>query len=116
MWRTELCQVVFHQFRELRSGAQTRTVFWVLRVFEIFLQMDKRARSLNQSFEKIIIVAVAIEPNLLQDIVRFVVTLVVPATKKRAIKGVVRYVARKIAIVAFEPAHNLRNLLAFAHG
>ena len=116
MSRTEFRQVFFRQFEEFHSRAQTPTVFCVRRVFEIFLQMDKRARSLNQSFEKIIIVAVAIEPNLLQDIVRFVVTLIVPATKKRAIKGVVRYVARKIDIVAFEPAHKLRNPLAFAHG
>ena len=78
--------------------------------------MDERARSLNQSLEKIIIVTVAIEPNLLQNIVRFVVTLLIPATKKRAIKRVIRYVAGRIDIVTFELAHKLRNPLAFAHG
>jgi|ERR1700736_2835346 len=78
--------------------------------------MDERARSLNQSLEKIIIVGVAIEPNLLQNIVRLVVILLIPAAKERAIKRVVRQVARRIDLVAFELAHKLRNPLAFAHG
>jgi nitrogen-specific signal transduction histidine kinase len=78
--------------------------------------MHKRARGLNLSFEKIIVAAVAIEPNLLQNVVRFVVTLLVPEAKERAIKRVVRHVAGKIDSVAFELAHKLRNPLAFAHG
>ena len=77
--------------------------------------MDERARSLNQSFEKIIIVGVAIEPNLLQNVVRLVVTLFIPAAKERAIEWMVRHLARKIDTVAFELAHKLRNPLAFAH-
>ena len=77
--------------------------------------MDKRAGGLNQSFKKIIVVTIAIEPNLLQHVVRFVVTLHVPAAKERAIKRVLRHVAGKIDIVAFELAHELRNPLAFAH-
>ena len=77
--------------------------------------MDERSRSLNQSFEKIIIVAIAIEPNLFQNVVRLVVTLFVPAAKKGAIKRMIRHVARRIDIVAFELAHKLRNPLAFAH-
>ena len=78
--------------------------------------MDERARSLNQSLEKIIIVTVAIEPNLLQNVVRLVVTLLIPATKERAVKRVIRHFAGRIDIVALELAHELRNPLAFAHG
>src|SRR5437868_9004347 len=78
--------------------------------------MDKRAGGLDQPFEKIIIVGVSVEPNLLQNVMRLVVTLLVPAAKERAIERMVRYVAGKIDIVAFELAHKLRNPLAFAHG
>src|SRR6266851_7044380 len=77
--------------------------------------MDERAGRLNQSLEEIIIVGVAIEPNLLQNVVRLVVALFIPAAKERAIERMVRHVARKIDIVAFELAHKLRNPLAFAH-
>ena len=77
--------------------------------------MDERAGRLNQSFEEIIIAGAAIEPNLLQNVVRLVVALFIPAAKERAIEWMVRHVARKIDIVAFELAHKLRNPLAFAH-
>ncbi len=126
MSRGEARQVLFRQLEEFYSRAQAPAVFCVRWVFEIFLQMHERARSLNQSFEKIIIVGVAIEPNLLQNVVRLVVTLLVPAAKKRTIKRMARHVARKsrlrgtgygarVDIVAFELAHKLRNPLAFAH-
>lgn len=116
MSRREARQVFFRQLKEFHGGTQTPAVFCVCWVFEIFLQMDERARSLNQSFEKIVVVAIAIEPNLLQNVVRLVVTLFVPAAKKGAIKRMVRHVARRIDIFAFELAHKLRNPLAFAHG
>ena len=85
-------------------------------VFEILLEMDESARRLNQSFEEIVLLGVAIQPKLFQHIVRFVVTLLVPAAKKRAIKWMGRYVAGRIDLVASEFADKLRNPLAFAHG
>ena len=85
-------------------------------VFEILLEMDESARRLNQSFEEIVLLGVAIQPKLFQHIVRFVVTLLVPAAKKRAIKWMGHYVAGRIDLVAFELADKLRNPLAFAHG
>ena len=116
MSRGEARQVLFRQLEEFYSRAQAPAVFCVRWVFEIFLQMHERARSLNQSFKKIIIVGVAIEPNLLQNVVRLVVTLLVPAAKKPAIKWMGRYVAGRIDLAAFELADKLRNPLAFAHG
>ncbi len=50
-------------------------MFCVRRMLEIFLKMHKSTGGLNQSFEKITVVGVAIEPKLFQDIVCFVVTL-----------------------------------------
>jgi hypothetical protein len=85
------------------------------RVLEVFLEMNERAGSLNQALEKIVVVGVGIEPKMFQDIVRFVVSLVVPTTKISSIEGMIRHVAGKIDIAAFEVADELRNSFAFVH-
>ena len=116
MSRSEARQVFFRQLEELNGRAQTPAVLGVRWVFEILLEMDESARRLNQSFEEIVLLGVAIQPKLFQHIVCFVVTLLVPAAKKRAIKWMGRYVAGRIDLVAFKLADKLRNPLAFAHG
>src|SRR5437588_1184443 len=116
MSRTEFRQVFFRQLEEFNGRAQAPAVLCVHWVFEVLLEMDESARRLNQSFEEIIVLGVAIQPKLFQHIVRFVVTLLVPAAKKRAIKWMGRYVAGRIDLVAFGLADKLRNPLAFAHG
>jgi len=116
MSRTEFRQVFFRQLEEFNGRAQTPAVLCVRWVFEVLLEMDESARRLNQSFEEIVVLGVAIKPKLFQHIVRLVVTLLVPAAKKRAIKWMDRYVAGRIDLVAFKLADKLRNPLAFAHG
>jgi len=116
MSRTEFRQVFFRQLEEFNGRAQTPAVLCVRWVFKVLLEMDESARRLNQSFEEIVVLGVAIQPKLFQHIVRFVVTLLVPAAKKRAIKWMGRYVAGRIDLVAFKLADKLRNPLAFAHG
>jgi len=54
-------------------------------MFEVLLQMNKRARRLDQSLEEICVGRFTVEPKLFQDIVRFVILLFVPAMKKRAV-------------------------------
>ena len=116
MPRGEDRQILFRQFKKLNGRPQTPAVLRVGWMSEIFLQMDEGAGGLNQSFEEIVVVGVAVQPKLLQHVVRFVVTSLVPAAKERAIEWMLRDVAGKIGIVAFELAHKLRNPLAFAHG
>jgi len=77
--------------------------------------MHKGAGGLDQSFEKIIVVAIAVKPNLLQDVVRFVVALVIPTAKVGTVKWMVLDLTGRIDVVALELAHKLRNPLAFAH-
>jgi hypothetical protein len=55
-------------------------------MLKIFLEMNKRARRLNEPFEKVGIARICFQPQLLQNIVRFVIALFIPAVKKRAIK------------------------------
>jgi len=57
-------------------------VLGVRRMFEALLQMNERAGRLNQSLEEVAVGRFGVEPKLFQDIVRFVVPLFVPATKK----------------------------------
>ena len=116
MSRTEFRQVFFRQLEEFNRRAQTPAVLCVRWVFEVLSKMDESARRLNQSFEEIVVLGVAIQPKLFQHIVRFVVMLLVPAAKKRAIEWMGCYVAGRSDLVAFELADKLRNPLAFAHG
>src|SRR5690242_4026568 len=84
-------------------------------MLEILLQMNERARGLNQSLEKIIVRGVSIEPKMLEHIVRFVVALLVPAAKIRPIKWMLCDLPGKICVVTFEVANELRNSFAFVH-
>ena len=52
---------------------------------------------------------------MFEHIMRFVVALLVPAAKISAIKRMLRDLTRKIRVVAFEVANELRNSFAFAH-
>jgi len=57
----------------------------VRRILEVLLKMNEGPGGLNQSFEKIGIRRLGVEPKLFQDVVRLIVLLFVPATKKRAV-------------------------------
>jgi hypothetical protein len=86
-------------------------------VFESLLKMDERASGLDQSLEEIRIVRFVFEPELLQNVMRFVIALFIPAVKKCAVKGVVRNIGLvQIQVVVTQLSHQLRNPLAFAHG
>src|SRR6266566_8053265 len=86
---------------------------WML---EMFLEMNESARGLNQSFEKTVIVCIGAQPKLLENIVRFIIPLLVPALKKRAIKWVPCDLGLVwIDIFSSQLRHESRNPLAFAH-
>ena len=55
------------------------------RMFESFLQMHESAGRLNQPLEKIRVGRVGLEPELFQNVVCLVVTLLIPATEKRTV-------------------------------
>jgi hypothetical protein len=61
-------------------------------MFEVLLQMNERAGRLDQSLKKVRIRRLCIEPKLFQNIVRLIILLFVPATKKRAVIRVSFYV------------------------
>ena len=73
------------QPEQTNGGRQAPAVLRVRRMLESLLKMNEGPGGLNQSFEIISIRRFGVEPKLFQDIVRFVVPLFVPATKKRAV-------------------------------
>lgn len=94
-------------------------MFRMRRMFELFLEMNKGAGGLDQAFEILGIVGSGrlLEPNLLENIVRLIITLLVPALKKRA---VIRMIGNRVptgfCLAAAQFPHEFGNSLAFAHG
>jgi hypothetical protein len=88
----------------------------VRRVLEIFLEMNESTRRLNEAFEKIVVIRIGVQPKLLEHIVRLIITLLVPALKKGAIKWMLCDVCLVwIDIFSSQPGHQPRNPLAFVH-
>lgn len=112
---TEWAKIFVGQFEQSHRRPQTAAVFGVGGVFEIFLQMDKRPRRLDQSLEKVVVLSVGIQPEMLEHIMRFVVALLIPAAKVSAIKRMLCNLAGKLRVVTFEVANELRNSFAFVH-
>ena len=86
---------------------------WML---EMFLEMNEGARRLDEPFEKLVVIRIAVQPKLLENIVRVVIPLLVPALKKGAIKWMFRDV-RPVWVDLFsrQLRYELRNPLAFSH-
>jgi hypothetical protein len=88
-------------------------------MFELLLEMDKGAGRLDQAFEILGIVGSGrlLEPDLLENIVRLIITLLVPALKKRS---VIRMIGNRVptgfCLAAAQFLHEFGNSLAFAHG
>jgi hypothetical protein len=108
-------EIFFRELKEPDRRTQASAMLRMCRLLEIFLEMNEGARCLDQSFEKIIIGGVGVEPNLFQNIVGFVVTLLIPASKVSPIERMIRDLPRKIDVIPFEIAHELRNSFAFVH-
>jgi hypothetical protein len=116
MSRTKTRQILFRQPKQAYSWRQTPAVFRVRRMFESLLQMNEGAGRLDQALEKIRVAGFRLQPKLLENIVRFIVTLLVPAPKKSAIKWVLCDIGlSQIDLVCAQLRHKSRNPLAFVH-
>jgi hypothetical protein len=117
--RTQRLQIFFRQAEQTNGRSQPPPVFGVDRMFELLLQMNKSAGGLDQAFEILRVVGSRrlLEPDLLENIVRLIVTLLIPATKKCTI---IRMVGDRatggFSLTASQRLHELGNSLAFTHG
>ena len=81
--------------------------------------MNEGAGGLDQALEILRILGSdrALEPDLLEDIVRFIVTLLVPAAKIGAVIGMIGHQpALGFCLARFQRRDETRNPLAFVHG
>ena len=85
--RPKHCQIFFREPKQTHRWPEPFPVFRMRRMFELLLQMDESARGLDQTFKVLRVLRRdrIVQPHLFQNIVRFIVTLLVPALKKRAI-------------------------------
>jgi len=114
--RSEPGQVPLGEPEETNCRRQAPAMFRVKWVLKSLLKMDKSSSGLNQSLEIVCIRRFVPEPELLEDIVRLVVTFFIPAMEKRAIKWMFRDVfLLRIDIFDNQLGHEPRNPLAFVH-
>ena len=111
-------QVLFREAKQPHRRSQAPAMFRMRRMFELLLQMDERAGRLDQSLEILRVLGAdgAVEPDLFENVVRFVITLLVPALKKGAVIGMIcQPAAVGPGAAGFQRGYELRNPLAFAH-
>ena len=116
--RTHGCQVFFREAEQPNGRSQPASMFRMSWMFELLLQMHKSAGGLNQAFEILRIFGSRrlLEPDLLENIVRLVVSLLVPAVKEcTIIRMVGDGTGGGLSFAAFQRLHELGNSLAFAH-
>jgi hypothetical protein len=115
---SEWFKILLRQPKQPHRWAQSPPVFWMRWMLELLLQMHKRTCRLDQSLEilRIICRNRLPQPNLLEHVVRFVVTLLVPTPEKRPVIGMIRQRgAPRIALVPLQSPNELGNSLAFTH-
>ena len=83
----------------------------------LLLQMHKATRGLDQSLEIIRVLRFRAQPEMLEDVVRFVVALLIPTAKKAHVAGMLRdLVARLLKRCAAQLLDEPGNSLVFVHG
>jgi hypothetical protein len=116
MSRREERQIFFRESKQTHGRSQTPTVLRMQWLLEVFLQMNEGPSRLNQAFEKIIVVSVAVQPKLLENVVRFIVMLLVPALKICTVEWMRRDIDfRRIDGFTNKLLDEARNPLAFVH-
>lgn len=87
--RAKRRQIFFRESKQAHRWGEAFAVFRMVRMLELLLQMDERSRRLDQALKVLRVLGCdrVVQPNLLQNIVGFVVSLLVPAFKKCAIIG-----------------------------
>ena len=115
--RTQRGQVHFREAEQPNGRSQPASMFRMSWMFKLLLKMHKSAGGLNQAFEILRIFGSRrlLEPDLLENIVRLVVSPFVPAVKECAIVRMVGNRAANFSLAALQRLHELGNSLAFAH-
>ncbi len=114
--RGEGREIFLRQTKQAHRWIHPPPVFRVGRPRMLLLQMDETTRGLDQPLEVIRLLRLRPQPEMLQDVVRVVVALLVPTAKKAHVAWmfrdpVDRFFRRRAAQFLDEPG----NSLAFVH-
>jgi hypothetical protein len=115
--RSERHQIFFREPKQTHRRVHPASVFWVGRPRMLLLQMDETAGCLDEPLEIIGVLRFRPQPELLEHVVRLVIALLIPATKKAKVTGMLRdfvgrFIVRSTAQLFDQPG----NSLAFVHG
>lgn len=110
-------EIFFRQPKQPHRRIHPAPILWVRRPRMLLLQMHESARRLDQTLEIICVFRSSPEPEMFEHVVRFVIALLVPATEKTDVTGMLRDLARRlVGRRAAQLRHQLGNSLAFVHG
>ena len=112
----KLLEVFFRQAKQTNGGRQPPAMFGMSRMLELLLQMNESTCRLNQALEILRVVGLRLQPDLLENVVRLIVTLLIPALEECAIiRDCLRSSRGSVAGRLPALADKLGNPLAFAY-
>lgn len=110
-------QIFLRQPEEPHCGIHPPAILRVGRPRMLFLQMHEPARGLDEPFEIVRVLGFRAQPKMLEDVVRLVITLLIPATKEAEVAGMIRnFLPRPIGGLAAQLFDQPGNSLVFVHG
>jgi hypothetical protein len=90
MARAKWMEVGQTEMKKADRRTKAPPVLWVVRAEELLLQMDKRAGHLDQAFEEAMILVMTLQPQILQNVMGFVITPFIKASKVALIARIER--------------------------
>lgn len=115
--RREGGEIFFREPKQSHRGIHPPPILRVSWPRMLFLQMNKRAGRLDESFEIIRVRGFRPQPKVLEHVMRVVVTLLIPAAKESEIARMPRdFVGRVLRRRAARFGDQSGNSLAFVHG
>ncbi len=110
-------EIFLRQPEEPHRWIHPPPIFWMRRTRVLFLQMHEPTCSLDQALKIIRVLRFCPQPKMLENVVGFVVTLLIPAAEKPQVAGMLRdLVGRARGRAAAQFFDQLGNSLAFVHG
>lgn len=108
---TKWLQVGQSEMEKANRRPKAPPVLWVVRAEELLLQMDKCAGDLNETFEEAMILVMTLQPQILQNIVRFIITTFIETSKVALIARIERDI--RVSAKLFDEGVNT---VGFFHG
>ena len=103
-------EILQREMKEAHGGAEPATVLGMIGSQKLLLQMHKRASCLDQAFEKEMVFVLVLQPEMLENVVRFVILPRIEAAKEALVARV-----QLAAGVGAEFLHEAADAVAFFH-